>query len=267
MIVSFIHDPKRTISSKGRYHYRGAHLMIKPNIYNYSKTFLFASILLLQIQSAPNPTSSPQKKDSVKSIIDTLAKVDSISIVKNNTVTLNIVTEPSNVAVYLSDSLIGMSPISTNVIPGKYILTFKKKGFYVKKIETVIDSTENQELSVQLQQPGAILIASVPKDSADVTLDGKKMGKTPVFIDKLKPNTYKVSISKQNYKTQDTTVTVKSGVTDTISFILNHSQEYTDSLNQQKAHSEKIDKFKAYAVAGLFGIFAIILIIIESSVN
>jgi len=65
--------------------------------------------------------------------------------------TVIVKTEPQLVEVYNDDQFKGDSPlIITGLIPGRYRLTFKKKGYYTREDLLVVQPRELQELNIEL---------------------------------------------------------------------------------------------------------------------
>lgn len=214
--------------------------------------------------------SSGVRNDTAPAVKNTADSVQIASLKNDSTVTYSITikTEPDSVAIVMNDSLKGLSPLMlTGLKAGEYSFILKKKGYYQKKITTVIDSQSVKELTVTLQQPGNVVINSDPAGAA-VTFNGEAKGAAPVTISTLKPGEYVLLLTKEAYEPFEKKITITSGKTDTLNckMVLD-----TAVINaEQRAHAkQKRDKTKTTSlILGIaFVVFAGIITIIDFSGN
>jgi hypothetical protein len=180
-----------------------------------------------------------------------------------------VVAEPESVQVLLDDSLKGFAPCSlSGVAPGGHVLTLKKRGYYLKKAEIVVDSASPQELSFVLLKPSFLRVTSDPA-GAVLFIDGKKEGVTPYENDKVKPGDHMLKVEIRDHTPGERAMAVKSGGCDTVHFALVHTRAYTDSVETALRAAEKLrkDRFIFTAVSALFSLCGIVLIIIEANSN
>jgi hypothetical protein len=178
-----------------------------------------------------------------------------------------VAAEPESVQVLLDDSLRGFAPCSlSGVTPGAHVLTLKKRGYYLKKAEIVVDSASPQALSFVLLKPAFLRVTSGPAGAA-VSIDGKKEGVTPYENDKVKPGDHSLRVELRDYTPFERSLTVKSGGCDTVHGALEHSRAYTDSVETARRDAEKLrkDRYVFTAVSALFSLCGILLVIIEAN--
>jgi hypothetical protein len=188
-------------------------------------------------------------------------------VMVSNIVTLKVVTVPESASVYLGDSLRGTSPCSiAGLLPGPYVLTLKKKGFYLKKAEITVDTTAVQELSFTLLQPAFLRVESTPS-GADVLIDGKKEGVSPYENDKVKPGDHALKIELRDYVPFEKTLTAASSGRDTVRLTLERTLAYKDSVAAAQKAEEKArrERFVFTLVSALFSVAAIALVVFEAS--
>ena len=181
---------------------------------------------------------------------------------------LHVVSQPDSALVVVDTASQGLSPFFLDSIaPGPHVILVKKKGYFVKKINITVRPRETEDLTVSLVKPGSVYVKSDPP-GARCFFDSKESGKTPCEIAKLKPGDYDVRLEMLNRTAQDRRVTVREGLCDTIMVQMPFTPHYLDSAAAAvKAAKEKKalqTKIRNYAVAGVFGAFAIAIIIIEA---
>jgi hypothetical protein len=193
----------------------------------------------------------------------TVKIVDSVNIIKK--ITLSVKTEPVGAAVILDDSVRGLSPIYINdVDTGTHLIALKKKGFYLKKEQFHVGISDTLELNYVMLQPAHIVISTEPA-AAQLFLNKKPVGLSPYNNLTVKPGEYVVSAEMQNFETLEQTFVVKSGASDTLHLSLKHSKTYVDSVNNaQILMKRKQKRFSAGLVAGVFGAFCLVLLVMES---
>jgi hypothetical protein len=216
-------------------------------------------------QAVKTDTVVAAKIDSSKLKADSTAAIDSTKLVR----ILKVTTDPTGASVYLDDSLKGESPCTvTGIVPGGHVLTLKKKGCYLKKAEISADSTLPQELAFTLLQPGFLKVITTPS-GADVELDGKREGATPYENERVKPGDHTVRLSLNQYTPVERTLKTGSATHDTLQIKLEHTAAYLTAYNDSVAVAQKAadkvrrDKNSLEIVSGIFGICAVVLVVIE----
>ncbi|MBC7195258.1 MAG: serine/threonine protein kinase, partial [Caldisericia bacterium] len=158
-------------------------------------------------------------------------KLDTIVLKNNESKTLNYVlniiakiykisidTKPSEAKVYIDNEYIGLTPLEYSTSRNQINLKIKKDN-YEDYEENIVLSDEFKNINISLkeikpstpvqpiQKEGKLSIKSEPS-GADVFIDGKLIGKTPLIIN-LKIGNYKVEIKKDGYLTYILPIQIK----------------------------------------------------------
>lgn len=225
--------------------------------------FVFFSGLCLKLAIAAgvDPVLSA---DSLLSSDSLKTEQSSDSMSEKSTLIIN--TFPSEAIVLLNDSIRGISPvIISGVDTGVHIITLKKKGCYLKKVELRIDSIQKKELRFILLQPSRIHIITEPS-GATVYFNQKSVGKSPFSNNQLKPGDYVISVEMENYERTQQNHLLESNVSDTIKFTLKHSVAYLDSIRVSEIRAQKHHKrFTGILTGAAFALFGLVLLIIEAN--
>jgi len=257
----------------------------------YFFVLLFICFLHAQNQSTLADSNKDSEKDTVslkdalpggntETVQSTTQSTDSIvsedTLTKNKTSTLKISTDPDSTIVVLDGEKKGKTPITLENIPvGKHILNLKKAGYFLK-IDTIdITSDSIKELQYILVKPATLIISSEPAE-AIVMINNEKMGITPYKNNKLRPETYLITLIKNGYQKKNQSVTLASGQTDSISIVLSSIDNIKNEKNGMEEKKikgkEKSDKTKLSAIfdkvaLGIFAGFSLIILIIELTQN
>ena len=213
------------------------------------------------------PQNPPVMSDSAKSVVkkDTLVS----DTAKTGLGKLHITSQPDSSQVIVDSTIQGIAPFSLDsVAPGMHTIIVKKKGYFVKKMSVIVRPRATEEIAVFLLKPGSVFVKSDPA-GAQCFIDGKESGKTPCEIAKLKPGDYDLSLELMDRTAQTRRIAIAESKCDTLSFSLPFTQAYLDSVAAfKKAEKEKISRKKRtrnYLVAGVFGAFAIAILIMEAA--
>jgi hypothetical protein len=176
-------------------------------------------------------------------------------------------TQPDSAVVLLDDSIRGLSPCTVNgVTPGNHTLLLRKKGFYVKKVELVVDSASPRSFSFSLLKPASLLILSDPP-GALLRIDGKNEGLTPFSDDKVKPGDHAVSAKLKGYLLIEKTISEQSAGRDTVRLVFERPAGYQDSVAKAAVVARKAAKEHEaiVLVSALFCLAAVVLVMIEQA--
>ena len=116
-----------------------------------------------------------------------------------------------------------------------YLVETKKAGHRPSQQEvTISEESANQTISLNKPSPiyGSLDINSTPAD-ADIYVDDKKIGTTPMFIEEQLIGSHVVKILKQGYKDHSTTVEVSEGNTATVTATLEKGISLPSGGNSQ----------------------------------
>jgi TolB-like protein len=117
--------------------------------------------------------------------------------------------------VYLDNRFVGKVPPALKqdfpaLYPGEYSLRILASGFmdYQEKIR--VRDRRITTVNVQLaQEPGSLILDSNPS-GADVLIDGKPSGSTPLRLAQVQPGSYRVTIKKSLFLDYSETINVRS---------------------------------------------------------
>ena len=122
---------------------------------------------------------------------------------------------PSYTKVYLNDIYKGTTPLTIDKLkPGNYQLKLSKDGYqdWIKKVTLVTSKTNTLSVSL-IAKPkpapvyGELSIESTPSD-AQVFLNDKAKGTTPLTVDNLEPGTYQLKLTKEGYQNWQQEITI-----------------------------------------------------------
>ena len=118
----------------------------------------------------------------------------------------------SNADIYIDGEKVGRDSWNGILLPGSYVVetALEHHRNSMEYIEIKEGETKNILLKSPVPITGSIDLNSSPLE-AEITIDGKKCGTTPMTIDALLIGEHKVTISKSGYSSEHLTVTVKEG--------------------------------------------------------
>jgi hypothetical protein len=188
--------------------------------------------------------------------------------IKTGFARLTIQSQPDSAAVVIDSLEKGVTPARfDSLTPGLHTMLIKKKGYFVKKITTMLSPDSLHAISVVLVRPGGIAVRTEPA-GATLYLDNKETGTTPFENTKLKPGAYALRLERAHYQTVERSVTVAEAACDTLFITLPLSKAFTDSVeNAQKEAARKKGKFKRTVdllVVGAFLVFGAVIFLIEA---
>lgn len=122
---------------------------------------------------------------------------------------LRIATEPAGAHVELNGEVIAqLTPVKMSIEPGRYRVAARLDGFEPNTEEfDITDKDVNLKLSlIEEAKTVPVLITSHPSD-AEVSIDGKVHGSTPLTID-LVPGQYEIVLSHEGYRLKQSSLVV-----------------------------------------------------------
>ena len=121
--------------------------------------------------------------------------------------------------IWVNGSLKGTGRWSGMLSSGTYIFEARKAGHKSTTLsKTITSASANQSYALPAPTPivGKLTISSTPL-MADVTLDGKPVGRTPIDIPNLLVGNHTLKVSKAGYADHTQTITISEGKTTTVS--------------------------------------------------
>jgi hypothetical protein len=178
--------------------------------------------------------------------------------------TLIIKTEPESAAVSLDGTFFGLSPLMiSNVDTGSHTLLLQKVGYYQKKVSLTLPVPGTSDLSFELSAPGHLVVTTEPQE-VNIQINGAQQGSTPYTDSLVKPGTYRITLSRENYLPLEKTVTVPGGGSVRLNDTLSYTDEYRTAraVSEVKEHRKK-RHFTVGVVAGALSLFLLVIAIIE----
>jgi len=129
---------------------------------------------------------------------------------------LKITSEPSGAKVYVDGSYKGTAPLTLTLTPGTYEVKVVKEDYEPYTQRITLSAGESKTINAQLKALFGFLNVYCNVQGAEVYLDGKKIGETPLKGYKLSTGGHKVEIKKEGYQIFTQTITIEPTKTHTI---------------------------------------------------
>src|SRR5213079_3269521 len=92
-------------------------------------------------------------------------------------------SEPPGADILVDGKSVGVTPLTTDLPPGKHIVDFRRQGVTRSiPIEVIKGRSTSTRVEWTVKRVGKLSVQSEPK-GATVVLDGKDRGETPITID------------------------------------------------------------------------------------
>jgi serine/threonine-protein kinase len=181
----------------------------------------FAFVLVVVIALAlflnrprPEPSATPQPAPSVVAATPTAAPSEAPPAV--STGSLQVDSQPPGATITLNGELRGTTPLALDsLVLGAYEVKADLKGYESKKQDVVLTAeapTSQVALTLSRLAPinGIADVVSTPFGAA-VSVDGTRIGQTPVTDHRLRPGSHRVEITKDGYEPWSGTLVVEAG--------------------------------------------------------
>jgi formylglycine-generating enzyme required for sulfatase activity/serine/threonine protein kinase len=125
---------------------------------------------------------------------------------------LKVETTPDGAQVYIDGKNVGQTPLQLNEVKrGKVKIIVYKKGFDVWEQEIMIEPSKVSEVNAVLVSSFGSLKVETTPDGAQVYIDGKKQGESPLELKELKKGSHEVVFKKEGYKDFSQSIEVLGG--------------------------------------------------------
>jgi archaellum component FlaG (FlaF/FlaG flagellin family) len=126
---------------------------------------------------------------------------------------LSLSSSPSGASVYLNGVYQGKTPLTLNLSPGNYTVTFRKEGYREETRNITLSAGETRSVYVTLKPAQSSLKLRTDPSGVDVYIDGRYVGTTDqnglnLILD---PGMYEVKLEKEGYETDRFTVNFGPG--------------------------------------------------------
>ena len=168
------------------------------------------------------------------------AKIERTITLKGDFATVTL-TADSGADIYVNDKKVGTTTWSGKLNSDLYIFEARKSGYRTQSLTRQITSDPaSQRYTLPALAPiyGSADITSSPA-MADITLDGKAVGRTPLLLDNLLVGQHKITVSKSGYQPYSATITVAEGKTATVNAALTKIATQTPNVTPQSVSNNK----------------------------
>ncbi len=168
------------------------------------------------------------------------AKIERTITLKGDFATVTLMAD-SGADIYVNDKKVGTTSWSGRLNSGLYIFEARKSGYRTQSLTRQITSdpaSQRYTLPALVPIYGSADITSSPA-MADITLDGKSVGRTPLQLDNLLVGQHKITISKSGYQPYSATVTIAEGRTATVNAALTKIATQTPNVTPQSVSNNK----------------------------
>ena len=161
-------------------------------------------------------------------------KIERAITLKEDFATVTLTAE-SGADIYVNDKKVGTTSWSGRLNSGLYIFEARKSGYRTQSLTRQITSDSPvQSFALPALEPiyGSADITSTPP-MADITIDGKSVGRTPLQLDNLLVGEHKLTVSKSGYQPYSATITIAEGKTATVNATLTKQATQTQGATSQ----------------------------------
>ncbi|MDD4138502.1 MAG: PEGA domain-containing protein, partial [Methanoregula sp.] len=131
---------------------------------------------------------------------------------------------PADASVVVNGNYMGKTPLTMdNLVPGANNVTVSKFGFTPFTTTVDIRSGERAEITAALPAERGTLIVNTTPSGANISVDGKEAGITPVTLTNLLPGNHTVTLTKDGYVPADQQVAITAGTTYPLTIALSPS--------------------------------------------
>ena len=125
---------------------------------------------------------------------------------------LEITTEPDSATIYIDGVKVGLSPVGTFYLPGKYPIRIERAWYVAYEDSIEIKEPETKKEYVLQPDFGEITVTSSPQSNLDIYINGiDQHVKTPHTFFRQRPGTYNIQARSQYYETEEREIALKRG--------------------------------------------------------
>ena len=153
---------------------------------------------------------------------------------------IKFLSKPLNAEILLDGRRIGKTPhIETDIEGGEHEIELKRKGYASMKFTVTIKNTKMLKIKKQLKQAGALRILCDVE--ADLFLNGKNIGISPLRMDSLPVGPHKISVEKEGFEKYNDIVHVRKNDTTTVKVDLKPLYGYLTVLSTPDGASVSVN--------------------------
>ena len=146
------------------------------------------------------------------------------------------VSSNQSARLYINDKEVGDTPMKLSAIwVGEYTVTVKHSSGETQT--KTINITKGKETKVNFEKAdGSLFVTSIP-DNATVIIDGKSVGKTPLYMPKILSGEHKVTVTYPTGESQTKNITIEPGIDSELGF----ESQFIDNNPQESKINPAID--------------------------
>ena len=164
------------------------------------------------------------------------------------------ITAPEGADIWINGNQKGSGSWSGKLAAGVYLFEARKAGYKSSSMSQTISTssaTQNYTLPAPTPIVGSLIVQGTPV-MADVTVDGKSVGRLPLSLDNLLIGSHNVAVSKDGYAAHTQSITIAEGKTATITVALKKQTEQSYSNTPTYNTSSNISSGKSYKVGDYY---------------
>lgn len=164
------------------------------------------------------------------------------------------ITAPEGADIWINGNQKGSGSWSGKLAAGVYLFEARKAGYKSSSMSQTISAssaTQNYTLPAPTPIVGSLIVQGTPV-MADVTVDGKSVGRLPLSLDNLLIGSHNVAVSKDGYTAHTQSITIAEGKTATITVALKKQTEQSYSNTPTYNTSSNISSGKSYKVGDYY---------------
>lgn len=164
------------------------------------------------------------------------------------------ITAPEGADIWINGNQKGSGSWSGKLAAGVYLFEARKAGYKSSSMSQIISTssaTQNYTLPAPTPIVGSLIVQGTPV-MADVTVDGKSVGRLPLSLDNLLIGSHNVAVSKDGYAAHTQSITIAEGKTATITVALKKQTEQSYSNTPTYNTSSNISSGKSYKVGDYY---------------
>ena len=164
------------------------------------------------------------------------------------------ITAPEGADIWINGNQKGSGSWSGKLAAGVYLFEARKAGYKSSSMSQTISTssaTQNYTLPAPTPIVGSLIVQGTPV-MADVTVDGKSVGRLPLSLDNLLIGSHNVAVSKDGYAAHTQSITIAEGKTATITVALKKQTEQSYSNTPTYNTSSNISSGKNYKVGDFY---------------
>lgn len=132
---------------------------------------------------------------------------------------LRIISPVPEAAVYIDGAPVGNAPFESDISAGMHYVVVQKPGFAKFEKQVVVEEGKLASVSAELRSSGGVrFIANV--DDAEVLVDGRPVGRTPLTLDTIDAGDHVVTIRRTGFAEYNERVRVEGGQLTVVNAVL-----------------------------------------------